>query len=171
MQTVNHVELNMPVYDMVLSAIPVENLLTGLNVTDSSFRKNDVPVKKQNVRKELINELYQIYLQECNKEYYVKNKKRFYAYCKRTHPDGLEDRRVYESYKSEFRAAKLPEHQKYLKPIDSNDGAWWYRFSHLKGEEGNECLRVIISTAKEMKTLNKGNVISYILGSAGKLSV
>ena len=46
---------------------------------------------------------------------------------------------------------------------------WWGRFSHLKGEEGNECLRTMISDVKDI-IHRKGEVISYILGASGKLS-
>jgi len=150
--------------DFSLSALNVFGML------ENSSLKEDLPAKKQNVRRELLNELYNLYLEACNKEYYVKNKKRYYAYIKKHSPALLKDAKEYASKKQVFRGARLPEHQRFLKPMESKDYLWWGRFSHLKGEEGNECLRVMISEAIEMKTLGKGNIISYILGASGKLS-
>ena len=147
--------------------------LSALNVfgmLENSSLKEDLPVKKQNVRRELLNELYNLYLEACNKEYYVKNKKRYYAYVKKYHPSSLLERVEYHSHREDFKKAPLPNNHKFLRPIDSSDGAWWMRFSHLKGEDGIECLRTMISEVTEMKTLGKGNIISYILGASGKLS-
>lgn len=127
-------------------------------------------IKKQNVRKDLLNELYSLYLEACNKEYSIKNKKRYYVFIRLHHPAALAKKEEYNKYKDVFRKAKLNDNQKYLKPIKSDDFVWWGRFSHLKGEDGNECLRTIISNATEMKAFNKP-VIQYILGASGKLSV
>lgn len=152
-----------------LSALSVENLLTGLKETVQNSNENVVPVKKQNVRQELMRQLYDLYLEACNKEYYVKNKKRYYAFVRNSHPEALKDAKRYNSYKDIFRRSKLSDERKYLSPIDSKDYLWWGRFSHLKGEEGNECLRTILSNAKEMKSFGR-DITSYILGAAGKLS-
>lgn len=140
-----------------LLALNVNELLTSLVPT------TDIKPKKQNVRKELLNQLYDIYFTHANKELRIRNKKRYYAYVRLHHPTALSKESEYNSYKDMFRTAKLPDHQKYLKPIEKDDYRWWGRFSHLKGEEGNEALRHILSVAKD-KEHRKEQVIPYILG-------
>lgn len=121
-------------------------------------------IDKQTTRRNrLLNDLYELYLEECNKQYYVKNRKRYMAYIKKYHPEALVSKELYNSHKQEFREALLPIHQRYLKAIDKNSYLWWGRFSHLKGEEGNEALRHILSVAKD-KEHRKEQVIPYILG-------
>lgn len=136
--------------------------MAGITVSDSK--------KKQNVRAELLNQLYDLYLSECERTFPISNKKRYYAYIRLHHPTALAKKEEYNSHKNEFRSAKLPDHKKFLKPIKSNDYLWWGRFSHLKGEEGNECLSLMVSEAKDISN-RKGNVIAYILGASGKLGL
>ena len=125
--------------------------------------------KKENTRQALLATLYGIYLDYVNKDYQTKNRKRYYRYVRVHHPTALSKKEEYHSYKLEFKNAKLPDHQKFLKPIASDDFLWWGRFSHLKGEEGLEQLRTVISEAKD-KEYRGEDVALYILGSCGKLS-
>lgn len=152
--------------DFHLSALVVEKPTHFPIPSDSS---TVVKSKKQNVRKELIGDLYVIYLKNVNKDYQIKNKKRYYRYVRLHYPTALSKREDYNSHKDEFRSAKLPEHQRFLTPIKSTDFLWWGRFSHLKGEDGNECLRTVISEAKDREN-RKQDVALYIMGSCGKLS-
>lgn len=149
--------------DFNLSALSVENLLQNLI---PNFSKNVGKEKKQNVRQDLLNELYQIYATTQDE----KNRKRYYTYIRVRHPSALSQREMYYSYKDEFRKAILPDHVKYCPIIKKNDYKWWGRFSHLKGEEGKDCLRVMVSETKDI-IHRKSNVISYILGASGKLSI
>ena len=129
-----------------------------------------LPEKKENTRQALLRELYTIYLDYVNKDYAIKNRKRYYAFVRLHHPTALLKKEDYNKYKDVFRNAKLPDHKKYLKPLASDDFLWWGRFRHLKGEEGNECLRTVISEAKD-KIYRGEDVALYILGSCGKLTV
>lgn len=151
----------------------IGEVLRALNVSDYITSIESKQPKKQNSRQELLNQLYQIYLTACNKDYYWKNKKRYNAYLRKYHPEVLRTdvtKEEYYRYKEAFKKAKLPLEKKYLAPIDSADGAWWMRFSHLKGDDGIECLSIMVKDATEMVAFNK-NPIPYILGASGKLSI
>lgn len=129
-----------------------------------------LPEKKENTRRELLAQLYNIYLNHVNKDYQIKNRKRYYRFVRLHYPTALSEKEKYNSYKNEFRTAKLPDHQKYLSPIKSDDYLWWGRFSHLKGEDGLEQLRTVISECKDKEHRGE-DVALYILGSCGKLSL
>lgn len=122
--------------------------------------KTALPEKKQNVRKELLNELYTLYLNHANKELRIRNRKRYNYYIRLHHPTALSKESDYNSFKDEFRNAKLDAHKKYLSPIKSSDYRWWGKFTHLK----EDALRHMISVARSMEH-RKGNVSSYILGA------
>jgi len=143
------------------------------SISDFTFEiaTETLPEKKENTRQALLRELYALYLSYVNKDYQIKNRKRYYRYIRLHYPAALSEKEKYNSYKQEFRTAKLPDHQKYLSPLKSDDYLWWGRFSHLKGEEGLEQLRTVISNVKEMIALEKKNVDVYILSSCGKLSL
>lgn len=153
--------------DFHLSALPVENLVTLLlqNLVCNS-NESVGSVKKQNVRKDLLNELYSMYATAQDDQ----NRKNYFRYIRVHHPTALSKREEYNAHKEEYRTAKLPDKIKYQKLIKKSDYLWWGRFSHLKGEEGNECLRTMISEAKDM-IHRKFDVIPYILGACGKLTV
>jgi len=129
-----------------------------------------LPEKKENTRQALLGELYTLYLNYVNKDYQIKNRKRFYHFIRLHYPTALSKKEEYYKHKDEFKNAKLPDHQKFLKPIASDDFLWWGRFRHLKGEEGLEQLRTVISEAKD-KEYRGEDVALYILGSCGKLTV
>lgn len=145
--------------DVSLSALNVNGLLGDLQ------QKIGLPPKKQDTRKELLNELYNLYATEQDN----KNRINYYRYIRVHHPAALSKEEDYYKYKDEYRKAKLPINVKYTPLIKKSDYLWWGRFSHLKGEEGNECLRLMISEVRDIKN-RKGNIISYILGASGKLS-
>lgn len=146
--------------DVSLSALNVSGLLGDLQ------QKIGLPPKKQDTRKELLNELYKIYATEQDN----KNRKNYYRYIRVHHPAALSKEEDYYKYKDEYRTAKLPENIKYSPLIKKGDYLWWGRFSHLKGEDGIESLRLMVSEVRDIKN-RKGNIISYILGASGKLSV
>jgi len=145
--------------DVCLSVLNVSGSLNDYQT------QSELPVKKQNTRKDLLNELYQQYLKACNKEYYWKNKKRCYAYLRLHHPETLKNKESYTNGKELFRKAKLPEHQKYLTPYAEDSYQWYKRFNKSKQVD----IREMISNARSIGH-RKGNVIAYIL-SAGKLPV
>ena len=64
---------------------------------------------------------------------------------------------------AEFKKTKLPDAQRFLEYIKADDFRWWGKFAHLKGEEGNDALRYIISVARSK--MHRGEcVASYVLG-------
>lgn len=141
--------------DVSLSALNVSGLLGDLQ------QKIGLPPKKQNVRQELLNELYQLYLEACNKEYYWKNKKRYNAYLRIHHPTLLRKgvtKEEYYKYREDFKKAKLPNHQIFLKPYSEQEHMWYKRFNKNNQQE----IREMISNARTI-THRKGNVIAYIL--------
>lgn len=145
--------------DVSLSALNVSGLLGDLQ------QKIGLPPKKQDTRKELLNELYNLYATEQDN----KNRINYYRYIRVHHPAALSKEEDYYKYKDEYRTAKLPENIKYSPLIKKGDYLWWGRFSHLKGEDGIECLNTMLSECKDIKH-RKGNLIAYILGASGKLS-
>lgn len=70
----------------------------------------------------------------------------------------------YNNFKSEFKKTKLPDAQRFLEYIKADDFRWWGKFTHLKGEEGNDVLRYMVSVSKD-KLLRGECVASYIFGS------
>lgn len=142
-------------YDIVSTT---EDILSALNVSDFVTSITPSVGKKKNERQILLNELYQLYLDACNKEYYWKNKKRCYAYLRLHHPKAFTNKESYTNGKELFRKANLPQHQKYLTPYKEDEHMWYKRFNTKKKQE----IREIISNAKDIKN-RKGNVIAYIL--------
>lgn len=113
-------------------------------------------------RNELLNELHAIYT-EYAQSFPQRNKKRYYAFMKKYHPQAMTPE-SYNNFKDEFKKAKLPDHQRFLKYVKSSDFLWWGKFSHLKGEEGIEAIAFMISVARDK--LNRGEcVATYIFGS------
>ncbi len=112
-------------------------------------------------RTALLAELHGIYT-EYAQSYPIRNKKRYFAYIKKYHPEAM-SAELYNNYKSEFKKTKLPDAQRFLEYIKADDFRWWGKFSHLKGEEGNDSLRHIISVARSK--MHRGEcVASYVLG-------
>lgn len=120
----------------------------------------------RNDRNELLNILYTIYATAQDE----KNRKNYYKYIRVRHPAALAKKETYNQYKEEYRTAKLPDHIKYQKLIKKDNYVWWGRFSHLKGDDGLECLRLMVSECRD-RIHRKQDVIKYILGACGKLSV
>ena len=145
--------------DETLSAFDVNSLLSNLL---PNLPENVGVAKKQNVRQELMRDLYNLYLEACNKEYYVKNKKRYFRYVKTQFPHLLRagefKSKAWFDCRQDFKKAKLPDHQKYLKPYESGEYMWYKRFNKNTQDE----LREMISNAKSM-IHRKQNVIGYIL--------
>ena len=119
-----------------------------------------LPEKKENTRQELLRVLYELYLKHADKELRIRNKKRYNYYIRVHHPTALSKESDYNSFKNEFRNAKLPDHKKYLSPIKSSNYLWWGRFTHLK----EDALRHMVSVARSIEH-RKGNVSGYIFGS------
>ena len=116
-------------------------------------------------RLDCIKQLYALYLsqpEETRKE----NRKRYHQWVRLHYPEVCRkngfSKEKYDSYKDEFRTAKLPKELRYLKPL--NEKLFALRFSHLKGEDGIDTMRYMISVAKEK--LHRGEKVgAYILGS------
>lgn len=152
-----NVQLNttdQPDQDVSLSALNVNGLLGDLQ------QKIGLPPKKQDTRKELLNELYKIYATEQDN----KNRINYYRYIRVHHPAALSKEEDYYSHKDTFRTKKLPENIQYKPLIKKESYLWWGRYSHLKGEDGNSALRHMISVAKDMLH-RKQYVVPYILGA------
>ncbi len=112
-------------------------------------------------RTALLAELHGIYT-EYAQSYPIRNKKRYFAYIKKYHPEAM-SAELYNNYKSEFKKTKLPDAQRFLEYIKADDFRWWGKFAHLKGEEGNDALRYIISCSRD-KLNRKKNVAEFIFG-------
>lgn len=140
--------------DVSLSALNVNGLLGDLQ------QKIGLPPKKQDTRKELLNELYKIYATEQDN----KNRINYYRYIRVHHPAALSKEEDYYKYKDEYRTAKLPENIKYSPLIKKGDYLWWNKFTHLQGENGNRSLQHMLSVVKDMLH-RKQYVVPYILGA------
>ena len=112
-------------------------------------------------RTALLAELHGIYT-EYAQSYPIRNKKRYFAYIKKYHPEAM-SAELYNNYKSEFKKTKLPDAQRFLEYIKADDFRWWGKFSHLKGEEGNDALRYMVRIAKD-KAFRNEDVAKYLFG-------
>ncbi len=116
----------------------------------------------KNIRSAILNDLHAVYT-EYAQDFSVKNKKRYFAYLKYKHPEVLKSGEFYK-YKEEFKKAQLPDHQRFIEYIKKEDFRFWGRYSHLKGEEGNDSLRYMVSVARD-KLHRKENVAQYVFGA------
>lgn len=116
-------------------------------------------------RAALLKELYVLYTSQpdINQK---ENRTRYHAFVRVHDPRVCQkagfSKAKYDKYKSLFKKAKLPQNEKYLIYIPENK--FWYKFIHLKGDEGNDALRYMIAVAKDKLHRNE-NVAKYILGS------
>ncbi len=124
-------------------------------------------VEAKSSRNELLAQLYQLYVSQpelTRKE----NRSRYHEYVRVHHPEVCKksgfDKRRYDTFKEEFKKAKLTIDKKFLGYVKENSFGWWGKFSHLKGEDGNRALEHMISVAKD-KVWRKENVAMYIMGS------
>lgn len=125
-----------------------------------------MPVEKsRSPRNELLKQLYKLYVsqpEQTKKE----NSLRYKSWMTLNHPDcvrkaGFSLER-YNSHKSSFKKSKVPPLERYI-PIFS-EKFFAIKMAHLKGEDGLETLRHMISVARDIKNRD-GNVAQYILGS------
>lgn len=124
-------------------------------------------------RSALLKELYQLYISQPD-EKRKENIRRYHEWVRLHYPSVVKkagfSKERYAQYKDEFKSAKLPKEQKFLKYFKETDYGWWSRFSHLK----NDDLEFMVSRAKDILNRyeraskeDKGKylVAAYILGS------
>lgn len=132
----------------------------------STLFEQFVPTKSSlSERTELIKILYELYRiqPERTRE---ENKKRYIEYLRLHHPEVLRkngfSKERYNSYKSEFRKAKLSFDKKLIIPLTARYFA--IKLSVFTGQEGIETLQYMISVSRDIGHRN-GNIAAYILGS------
>ncbi len=119
------------------------------------------PVTARSQRTALIQELYSLYTSQPD-ENKKENRKRYYAWVRLNHPNvckkaGFSKER-YDSFKPEFKKAKLPKEQKFVTYLSPSFFA--IKLSHIPTED----LHYLISRARDVSH-RKGCVAAMILGS------
>lgn len=138
----------------------------GTVTSISEIKFDFTPVESaKSKRNALLKELYSLYISqpEINRK---ENRKRYHEYMREKHPEFVKkagfNKAKYDSFKDEFRKAKLPKEKKCVSYI--TEERFWPRFTHLKGEEGTRALNHMISVSRDK--LHRGELVAkYILGS------
>ena len=112
-------------------------------------------------RNALLKQLYELYVSqpEINRK---ENRKRYHAFVRLHCPAVCKkagfDKEKYFAFKDEFRKAKLPKDQQFVKYIPEN--RFWFKFTHIPTED----LNYVISVARDK--YNRGSCVAqYIMGS------
>ena len=161
----NTIDLN-PLWD--LSALNVLNLV---QVSSETVVKE----KKQKVRSDLLDELYLLSVSQAY-ETTKENRKRYHEWVRKTHPTVCRktgfNQDSYLSFKSEFKTAKLPKEQKYLKPhrlltekeLKAAKRALAIRLSTVKTPFLADMVGVARDILHRYERANKEDKIRYIVG-------
>lgn len=132
-----------------------------ISYTDTVQEKSKI----KSLRTFLIKELYELYISQPERTQ-KENRLRYKSWMIQHHPQATKrigfSKQAYDSYKSEFKKAKLLPLERYIPTF--SDKFFAIKMAHLKGEEGIETLQYMISVAKDIGHRD-GNVAAYILGS------
>lgn len=133
------------------------------DISSITFVIPEASTKKGNSRNSALHELYELYISQPD-ENRKENRKRYHQWVRIHHPEVCKkagfSKVAYDSFKPEFKTAKLPKEQKFLSYAKEDSFAWWGKFSHCSEDD----IRYMISRARDY--YNRGfNVAMYIMGA------